>query len=195
MLDELTAPRLNVPPLWYVVFAGRTSVITTPVAGALPTFVAVIEYCTVSPGAAPMTALATAPPLPLKLTVGMPVQPLPLFVSVTPVTAYGPESEETGFVLTVAMTPLQLLPLMVTVGGLLYEPPLVTLTKTTRSPPYAVEVAAAVGLPPLNETAGLAGQPAPSPVMVMPVTTPPVRVAVAVGAVLQPAMFTVGAEL
>src|ERR1043165_3577330 len=135
MAAELPEPRLNVPPLWYVVLEGTTSEITTPVAGALPTFVAVIEYCTVSPGAAPMTALATAPPPPLKLTVGMPVQPLPLFVSVTPVTLYGPESDETGLVLTVAVTPLQLLPLIVTVGGVGYEPPLVTLTKTTRSPP------------------------------------------------------------
>ena len=104
-------------------------------------------------------------------------------------------SEETGLVLTVAVTPLQLLPLIVTVGGVGYEPPLVTLTKTTRSPPYPVAVAAVVGLPPLNEMVGFAGQPAPVPVMVMPVTTPPVRVAVAAGATLQPAMFTVGTEL
>ena len=77
---------------------------------------------------------------------------------------------------------------------MLYEPPLVTLTKTTRSPPAAVALAAVVGLPPLKETVGLAGQPAPALVMVMPVTTPPESVAVAVGAVLQPPIVTAGAE-
>src|ERR1043165_983994 len=195
MAAELTEPRLNVPPLWYVVLEGTTSEITTPVAAAVPTFVAVIEYCTVSPGAAPMMAFATAPPEPLKTTFGMPVQPLPGFVIVTPVTVYGPLSAETGFVLTVATTPLQLLPVMLTVGGVVYEPPLVTLTKTTRSPPAAVALAALVGVPPLKETVGTAGQPAPTLVMVMPVTTPPETVAVAVGATLQPLIVTVGVEL
>src|ERR1043165_3193346 len=162
MAAELTEPRLNVPPLWYVVLEGTTSEITTPVAAAVPTFVAVIEYCTVSPGAAPMMAFATAPPEPLKTTFGMPVQPLPGFVIVTPVTVYGPLSAETGFVLTVATTPLQLLPVMLTVGGWVSDRRWVRCTSPPGWPREAVAGAALVAGPPLKETVGTAGQPPPT---------------------------------
>src|SRR5689334_10416696 len=103
-------------------------VIWQPVAVALPVFVSVSWYVTVSVGAGPTYACAVAAvPVPRKLTVGafvrpLPVQPLPPFVIATPTTVYGPvltPGTYTGFVKTVATTPVQPLPLIETVGGVL----------------------------------------------------------------------------
>src|SRR5690242_10006744 len=86
----------------------------------------------VSPGAGPVVAVAVAPPAPLKETSIGPVQPLPGLVMVTPVTLYvALVRPADGDVLTTAVGALEQ-PLIETVGGEVYEPPLVTWTKATR---------------------------------------------------------------
>ncbi len=86
-VDE-TVPRLNVPPLVYEVDDGTVPVMMQPEASAFPVLESVRTYVMVSPGAGPTVAVADAHELhdPLKVTVGVPVQPLPGFVMVTPVT-------------------------------------------------------------------------------------------------------------
>ncbi len=101
-------------------YVGTVPLMTQPAASAVPVFASVRTYVMVSPGAGPTVGVAAAHELhePLKVIVGVPVQPLPGFVIVTPVTLYEPlVSPADGLVLTIAVTPVQPPPEMVTVGG------------------------------------------------------------------------------
>src|SRR5258706_566629 len=118
---------LSVVPLLIVVVSVVSGQATVSPSGVL----AIVYF-----GEGPVLSVALTPAGAVALLdVALPDcgRPLRGWVIVTRVTLYEPlVSPAEGLVLTMAVTPVQPAPEMVTVGGVVYVPPAVTLAKTTR---------------------------------------------------------------